>query len=231
VAPGLISVQSFFHAFASVIRPLAVIVFLVTSASPQPLSFGLKVGIPLTSLVQADPTSAASATTNAYIAGGSIEFRLPRNLSLEFDVLYRHLHYSDSLYIPLLGGDFERVSAGTWEFPLLVKYCFRGNASHPFVSAGSAFDVVALRDRFVDLFGLGPPSVQTTTGTNSSSLALRNSLVAGLTAGTGVELPVGRFRISPEIRYTYWLSPNFYALGTFSDGKHQQVEFLLGFRF
>lgn len=225
-----ISVERFFHAFASFISPLPLIVFLTTGASSQPLSFGLKAGVPLTSLLKADPTSAASATTNPYIAGAFIEFRLPRNLSLEFDALYRHLHYSDSLSIPLLGGEFEHVSAGAWEFPLLLKYRLGENAAHPFVSAGSAFDVLALKNSFAE-FSVVPPSVGTTTGTNSSPLSLKNSVVAGFTGGAGVEIPAGRLRISPEVRYTYWLSPHFYTLGTFLDGRRRQVEFLVGLRF
>ncbi len=228
--------ERLFHAFASFIKALTLVVFLATGVFSQPLSFGLKAGVPLTSFIQADPMSAASATTNRYIAGGSIEFRLPRNLSLEFDVLYRHLHYSDSFFIPLNGGEIEHVSAGAWEFPLLLKYRLGGNVAHPFVSAGPAGDVVAIRDRFVGFSEFTP---QPTTGTTSSSLALRTPAIAGFTGGAGVEIPAGRLRISPEARYTYWISPHFYTLitnaaylaGMLSDSKRYQVEFLLGFRF
>jgi hypothetical protein len=70
--------------------------------------------------------------------------------------------------------------------------------------------------------------MQTIARTDSSSFALQNSLVAGLSVGAGIEITAGRLHIAREMRYTHWLAPNFsaaYSLG----GK--QIEFFLGFRF
>ena len=203
------------------------LVLALTTARSQPLSFGLEAGVPITGSIRADPSAPGSATTNRYIAGGSIEVRLPRHLSLEFDALYRHLHYADFFGTPLLGGEFERVSAGTWEFPLLVKYHFRGDAARPFVSTGAAFETVALKNRFIAYSPF--PSPEFTTGTDSSSLSLQNSIVGGLAAGAGIEVRAGRLHVTPEIRYTRWLTPHF-SLPYTLESKQNQVEFLLGFR-
>ena len=222
--------EPFSHAAVPLIRAFPLIILFVTEGSSQPLSFGLKAGVPLTPSLKTVASASASATTNPYIGGAFVELRLPRNLSLEFDVLYRHLHYSDSLILPLLGGEFERVSASAWEFPLLLKYRFRGDAIRPYVFSGPGFDVIAQKNRYTEFSEFGPPPGQATGGTSSSSLALQNSVVAGLTAGVGVELPAGRFRISPEIRYTRWFWANFsapYAL----NGKQNQVEFVIGLSF
>lgn len=138
------------------------------------------------------------------------------------------MHFSESYVGPLPAFlNIEHVSAGAWEFPVLLKYRLSEKAARPFINAGPAFDALTLKDSFAVAFSL---PVSPASGTNSSSLALRNTFVAGFAAGVGLELPVDKFHISPEIRYTPWLSPHFAADGLL-DGKQDQIEFLLGFSF
>jgi len=100
------------------IKPVILLLFIAAPAMPQPLSFGLKAGVPLTASIAADPSASASATTNRYIAGGPIEIHLPLRLSLEFDALYRHLHYSDSFTGPLPSGlNLEQYPPMPGSFP------------------------------------------------------------------------------------------------------------------
>lgn len=53
----------------------------------------------------------------------------------------------------------------------------------------------------------------------------------GLIAGGGVDLPIGHFRISPEVRYTRWFNRSFDEYGShgFSlQSPQNRVEILVG---
>ena len=110
---------------------------------------------------------------------------------------------------------------------MLLKYRLWDKAARPFVSAGAAFDTLTLKNSFVSTL-LEP--ISTTTGSNSSSFGLQNTVVTGFSTGLGMELPAGKRRIGLEVRYTRWASPHFLALGLVNS-KQNQLEFLLGFSF
>lgn len=145
---------------------------------------------------------------------------------MELDALYRHLSYRDSYAAPVPGTVInEHVTSGAWEFPLLLKYRFTERVTAPYVSAGPACDVLALKNSFVSQ---SPGAA--TSGSDSSPLALQHTAIAGFSAGIGLELRAAMLHISPEIRYTRWVSPHFSTFGL-TDSKQNQAEFLLGFTF
>lgn len=91
----------------------------------------------------------------------------------------------------------------TWEFPMLAKYRLRFRTVKP---------LIELR-----------PSFGSSGNLNSTAPS-----VYGGTAGIGVEVPVGRLKIAPVLRYTHWAA----------DGeclqprtKRNQVELLVGLSF
>jgi hypothetical protein len=88
----------------------------------------------------------------------------------------------------------------TWEFPLLFKYRTRIGGVRPFVEAGPAF--------------------RTTGNLNTTPSHF------GVSAGTGVDLDWGRFRLSPTVRYTRWSAD---PEGSRPSSKQDQVELLLQF--
>ena len=70
---------------------------------------------------------------------------------------------------------------------------------------------------------------QQTPFSGNSQTAWSNSV--GVVTGAGVQLGVGRLRVSPEARYTHWTSTP--INGTFSDGPsyystQEQVDILIG---
>ena len=198
------------------------------SLGAQPFSFGLKAGVPLTnslSTFQDFPFSSSTAN-NRYIVGPMVELRLPFGLGVEFDALYRRVNYNDSFFA-IAASTASRTTANAWEFPLLAKYRFPSKIVRPYVEAGIAWDTLS---------GL----IQTTTHETGSSLvfttttssptALHHSAVTGFVMGAGIDIHALVIHISPELRYTRWSNPHFFAPGLIESNQNQ-LEFLIGLTF
>src|SRR5260370_40605710 len=145
------------------------------AAFAQPFSLGLKGGLPMTDfldVVRAQNIN-ASTTTNRYIVGPTAELRLPFGLGVEVDALYRHFSYNSSGVIGTIAGNLTNIdtTSGSWEFPILVKYRFKGKIIHPFVDAGVAWDT----RRGLTQTGTGVIANGTKTTTTASPTELGNS--------------------------------------------------------
>jgi hypothetical protein len=101
-----------------------------TAAAGQTLSWGVKAGLPLNSLLAA--ARGYRAGTQRYTVGPMLELSLPHGWSAAFDILYKRLDYA----APAGQGR----TAGRWEFPLQAK-CSLGKR-RPFVGAGVAWNYV-----------------------------------------------------------------------------------------
>jgi len=211
----------------------------------QPVSFGIKAGAPLSDLVNATSVFAGpggfsytTSMTGPYIAGPTVEVKLPLGLAIEADALYRHLHYTSNFDTCFLCGSLAgnagmtRTAAADWEFPLVLKYRFRAGRVRPYGEIGAAGEVLTnvAQSGFTQSFnysGASPP----VNAAASAPAELKQRAVAGVVAGAGVELRLGFLHFSPEIRYTHWGAPQFVSyLGALSSNRNQ-VEFLLGIRF
>jgi hypothetical protein len=107
----------------------------------------------------------------------------------------------DGIYRGLHGSSPFPFGVVTWEFPVLAKYRFAfGRSAHPFLEGGAAFRTAA-------------------------NLNWANPSHEGVTAGTGLAIPIGRFELAPELRYTRWVGDNNIDAAT----KPDQIEVLLGF--
>jgi len=192
----------------------------------QPVSFGVKAGVLFSDFVGSGagstPGFSATGFSNRYIVGAAMEVHLPKRLSVEADVLYRHVTYNGVFFYPLVGTTLDHTRMGLLEIPMLVKYRFAGRVC-PFVDGGAAIDrVVGLRNSYVNIAAFGSPVY---TGRNSTPVQLSNPTTPGVVAGGGIEARAGMMRISPELRYTRWTSAHF----LFS--SQNQVDFLLGITF
>src|SRR5437868_8630099 len=103
-------------------KVLATILFGCAAAMAQPVSVGIKGGLPLTDFLNAASggQSILSATTNRYVVGPSIELRLPAGFGVEFDALYRHFSYNATTNLVDAISNI-RTTGNDWEFPLLLK--------------------------------------------------------------------------------------------------------------
>jgi hypothetical protein len=169
------------------------------SAHAQPVSFGLMGGAGLTgdfqnfSLYVGDGyTSIAESTPERWLAGATVEARLPFHFSIEVDGLFHELSFTTGSTGPQFLGNgqpagpvrttfSDPMHVVTWEFPVLVKYHlplgFRGLKL--FIDAGPAFRT-------------------------SGNLNWTSPSAHGIAAGLGVEARWWKLRISPQFRYLRW---------------------------
>ncbi len=209
-------------------------------AAAQPLSFGVKAGVPLTDIGNTPGVinfpgiyNSSFSSTNPYVIGPTIEVRLPLGLAVELDALYRHLDYSFSSNYK---GSFSagKTPASAWEFPLMLKYRFHTKIARPFLAAGISWEFLSAG---VEQTIPPPPP----GGIEST----QQSFYTGFVAGGGIDLHLLFLHFSPEIRYTRWGSHDFLEstgvcppVGTCTSSSgpglpvsQNQAEFLLGITF
>ena len=217
-------------------RPLFLLLLGAVPAFPQPFSFGVKAGAPLTDFLStAESTNASgfidyATHTNRYIVGVTGELRLPFGLGVELDVLYRHLNYQSSQQLVGITTTTTNTSttANAFEFPLLGKYRFGTKVLHPFVDAGVSWDTLQGLKQDVTT------TVLNVTGSNSSSSTpsqLQHNTTRGYVAGFGLDIHFLIIHIQPEIRYTRWGAQHFFDPNALLHSNQNQGEFLLGITF
>jgi hypothetical protein len=191
---------------------------LAAAALPaQPVSFGLKGGVPLTDFISAlgnSPSLSAVEHPQRYLLGPTVELKLPFRFALEADVLYRRINYQTVSSTKTTIAT-ALVTSNDWEFPILLKYRFGGKKPvRPYVDAGVAFDrLQGLTDAALN--GIG---------------SLKNSGTTGAVAGVGLDLHLLVLHISPEIRYTRWTSQHFNVANVLAS-QQNQAEFMVGITF
>ena len=209
-----------------IMRTLLLLLLGAVSASPQPFSYGVKVGTPLTDFIST-VQNVSSSVPNRFIAGVTGELHLPFGLGVEVDALYRRIHYQDTIGNPLNAFTTDRTTANSWEFPILAKYRFPAKLVRPYVDAGIAFDTLSgVTDTVTQLVA---PS-NTSTHTTSTPTALQNTSTKGFVIGAGISVHAIVIHLSPEIRYTRWGASQFNLAGVLSSNQNQ-AEFLLGITF
>ncbi len=199
-------------------------------ATAQPVSIGVKGGVPITDAFETFRGNSAAYATNTkrYLIGPTIQFNLPARFSLEVDALYNRLGYQYDQSLQN-GTVYVKTVANSWEFPALVKFAILPGPVRPFVDAGGAIRHISGIEqvrRTVNA-GLAPVDVKLNTATEFNK---RNDV--GFVFGGGVEFKLGRVRITPEFRYTRWGSENFRdPVNALLRTNRNQGDFLLGLTF
>lgn len=198
------------------------------SAFSQPVTFGVKGGVPLTDLLNGTPPElhfTGITNTNRYIVGPTIELRLPANFAVEFDALFRHFSYQTT--VAFIGSyNSTTATSNAWEFPLLLKYRLPGKFARPYIDGGVAWD--RLQGLSATLTQITPGGSTTTRTSNPPEL--QKTTLAGVVIGGGVDIHALFLHISPEVRYTRWTSQHF-VLENLLNSNQNQAEFLLGVTF
>ena len=215
------------------------LMFSSAAVFAQPVSFGLKGGLPLTDFIDTLSGSrvAVTSTTNRYIIGPSLELRLPFGFGAEVDALYRHFSYNSTANLIDVVSTL-RTTSDNWEFPILLKKRFAAGPVHPFVDAGVNFNKISGISQSLSTLSF-PNLINNTSNSNPSEL--KNDFTAGFTMGGGLEIRLLLLRIVPEIRYTRWGSQQFNGIFPATGGasgligsltsNQNQAEFLVGFTF
>jgi opacity protein-like surface antigen len=199
-------------------RDIFLSLLLAVPALCQPISVGVKVGVPLDRAGQPDDTR-TTVDKQRWIAGPTVEVSLPGRFSVGADALYRRLGHQTSRSAGS-ATFFENSRTNHWEFPIYAKYRFGTRRFQPFVLAGGAFEHASLQGT---AGCTGDPML---CGSSAGTHELRSSSWGGgYLAGAGVEFKAGFLKIAPEFRYTRWFR------GYFAGAGSNQPAFLLGIRF
>ena len=210
-------------------KPLLMLALGAIPAFSQPLTFGVKAGVPWTDFVNAvdSGTLRFNTNTNRYIIGPTVEFRLPFGFGIEVDALYRRLHYASAN--SLIGATtLTRTTGDAWEFPLLAKYRLPSKLVRPYIDGGLAIDTLSgLKQTIRQVLATGG----TTTTATSSPPDLDNNTIIGVVVGIGIDIHALIVHISPEVRYTRWSSQHFLSTNGLLESNQNQGEVLLGITF
>ncbi len=192
--------------------------FLAATVYGQPVTFGVKAGVPLGDAYSSD--SFTKVGNSRWTVGPTVEVRLPARFAIGFDALYQPYDYQWNRNV----GSASFSATGTasrWELPLYLKYRFSAadNRIQPFISGG----VVAGVSRTSESYQCsGDPQLCGTPLTAKSDSSRWGS---GVVASGGVEFHKFRLKFAPEVRYTHW------GRGLLAPKSPDQVSLLLGIRF
>ena len=209
-------------------RTALLLACVAATVGAQPISIGVKAGVPISDAFETFHRNQATYSTNThrYLVGPTVQFNFPARISIELDGLYKRLGYQYDQTGPLLSA---RTVANSWEFPVLGKFAILPGPVRPFVDAGAAFrHISGVRQIQHTISAVG--QVFDTTIDNATEFNKRNDV--GFVFGGGVEFKCGPVRISPEVRYTRWGSENFRdPVNALLRTQRNQGDFLLGFTF
>ena len=98
-------------------KPILLFLFGSSLILAQPISFGVKGGLPLTDFIDtvSGPSTNITQKTHIYIVGPTVELRLPGGFGIELDALYRRFSYnaSSNLVTALLN---TRTTGADWSW-------------------------------------------------------------------------------------------------------------------
>jgi hypothetical protein len=158
---------------------------------------------------------AAISVSGRYAVGPELDIGLPFHFGIEVDALYRRQAYNTTFSNNVYNGTSQE-RANSWEFPMLLKYRLPFPLLKPFVEAGYAPRVI---NGTIHYFANGTtPSTDWPTS-------------QGVVIGGGVQFGIGRLRLSPAVRYTYWNNRAITVIfndGPQSQSSQNQADFLLG---
>lgn len=205
--------------------------FLSTAAlCAQPLSYGVKLGTPLTNKPTFD-SPITTATPNPLAGGPFVELHLPHRFSVEFAALLRSTRENSTMPVrlgsttnPYLLQSLDKVK--TWDFPLLLKYRFTQGRFRPYLGAGAAWSHRRSDYQFLytcqgPVGSCRPPEFPT----DPTAGSLKSTLTKfGPAASAGLDIKTQYLTISPELRWNRSFSGasprNYFMLGVgFSFGR------------
>ena len=164
---------------------------LTVGAVAQPVSVGVKFGVPVTDALETFRGNQAAyvSNTHRYLVGPTVQLNLPFRFSIEVDALYRRLGYEYNQFAGAGSPTSTRTVANSWEFPVLGKYAIWGGPVRPFIDAGANFRHIS-----------GVDQVRSTLNAVNVTVAapeFNKDNDIGFVFGGGVEFKLGPMRITP----------------------------------
>ena len=212
------------------VKRAALLCLVLAGASfAQPVSIGVKAGVPITDFVDAakGDHSAYFTKTKRYTIGPTVEFHLPARISIEIDALYKRFAF-DGQSVTADGSIVTATRGNSWEFPVLVKLELFPGPVRPFVDAGASIRHLTGIKQVQQIVSAGTLSVVEL----SNPPEFNKATDIGLAFGAGIALKLGRVRISPELRYTRWGSENLrHPVSALLHTNRNEGDVLIGFTF
>jgi opacity protein-like surface antigen len=207
---------------------LTLLVFAaVVTAAAQPVSIGVKGGVPITDAFDTFRGNQAAYATNThrYVVGPTVQFNLPLRFSIEVDALYRRLGFDYNQFAGPGSPTITTTTANSWEFPVLGKWAVLPGPVRPFIDFGANFRHITGVDQI--------RSTATSVGVDVGTVPeFHKATDIGATFGAGIEFKAGWLRVTPEFRYTRWGSENFDdPIGALLRTNKNQGDFMLGLTF
>jgi len=199
----------------------------VITIAAQPVSVGVKGGVPITDAFDTVQGNQAAYATNThrYVVGGTVQANLPFRFAIEVDALYRRLGFDYNQFGGPGSPTFTSTTANSWEFPVLGKWAVLPGPVRPFIDFGANFRHISGVDQIRRAGNAVGVSV-------SSVPEFNKDTDIGATFGAGVEFKAGWLRVSPEFRYTRWGSENFRdPVANLLRTNKNQGDFMLGITF
>lgn len=200
---------------------------LALAAAAQPISIGIKAGVPVTDALDALQGNQAAyvSHTHRYLIGPTVQLNFPFRFSIEVDALYKRLGYDYNQFAGPGSPTSTRTTANSWEFPVLGKYAIFGGPIRPFIDAGANFRHISGVDQVRSTLSAVNVNV-------SSASEFNKDTDIGFAFGGGIELKLGIVRVTPEFRYTRWGSENFHdPVASLLRTNKNQGDFILGLTF
>jgi hypothetical protein len=201
----------------------------------QPVSFGIKAGVPLTGLLPSGigpvpfygGSPLQAQTQQHYAIGPVMEIRLPRQFGLELGVMYKRIKQEFPVVtltaITCLDPDCEESqstfqshnvskSARSWEFPVAMRYHFSLSSIRPYVEGGYSYNHISriLTPYFPVYIPQRFPQIL-----EAPALTTLNRI--GFVFGSGVDFKLPLIDVTPGIRYMHY-----------DKGRPNTVDFLVG---
>ena len=169
------------------------------SLVPAQVVVGVKGGLPFNDAIKLRnqiTTRTVDTSTTPFLAGPTLEIRLPAGLAIEFDALWKR--YNQKLGSENLPGD-------SWEFPLMGKYRLPGLGVRPYMEAGITHQ------------RLGSVLTSLRAIARLDAAEVTSELRRGGVFGAGLEVGTGRTRFTAGGRYSRWENTSLIPNANFID--------------
>ena len=188
-------------------RLLTALLVCLSPAFAQTWSLGLTIGGLLTDEFR-PRYSDYTSEPHRLLVGPTARLQLDSGAGFEAGALRKAIGYRYAFGLRGLGFKESETKAAAWEFPLLFHYGHARARLTPFVNAGISLRRIAgARQTGRECTQL--PTVQCTLFARTEVRELRSPTTTGLVIGGGMEVRLAWLRLSPEVRFTRWLSRPF----------------------